>query len=233
MAACSLGAAPASAHHNDWAAPLVGGALGGYALGTLVVELARSPAPRRSTSQSGAGLLHARPVAAPYTRRSRARGTIEAQLNQLDKLAAAGYITPAEYQDAPQGDPEPDVNGEGLRQASVWDQFDPDQYRQFRTRLASLSGSPSCARRRGRSRGMGEEAALTSWRWPDHSPISGRAARQRGHRPSRQSGRAGRSRPQPTGIEPDRHRTDDSICNDPEDRHGTCTREVASAKRGS
>ena len=24
--------------------------------------------------------------------------TIEAQLNQLDKLAAAGYITPAEYQ---------------------------------------------------------------------------------------------------------------------------------------
>ena len=28
-------AAPARAHHNDWAAPLVGGALGGYALGTL------------------------------------------------------------------------------------------------------------------------------------------------------------------------------------------------------
>ena len=35
---CCLGAAPAQAHHNDWAAPLVGGALGGYALGTLVAN---------------------------------------------------------------------------------------------------------------------------------------------------------------------------------------------------
>ena len=36
--ACAAVAGPARAHHNDWAAPLVGGALGGYALGTLVAN---------------------------------------------------------------------------------------------------------------------------------------------------------------------------------------------------
>jgi hypothetical protein len=86
-------AAPAQAHHNDWAAPLVGGALGGYALGTLVANSRQrtekiyepAPAPVYYTPA---------PTYAPVPSSS----TIEAQLNQLDKLAAAGYITPQEYQ---------------------------------------------------------------------------------------------------------------------------------------
>src|SRR4051812_23394979 len=39
LVAVGIGAAtPARAHHNDWGAPLIGGALGGYALGTLVAN---------------------------------------------------------------------------------------------------------------------------------------------------------------------------------------------------
>ena len=86
-------AAPARAHHNNWAAPLVGGALGGYALGTLVANS------RQRTEQiyepAPAPVYYApAPTYAPVPSSS----TIEAQLNQLDKLAAAGYITPQEYQ---------------------------------------------------------------------------------------------------------------------------------------
>jgi hypothetical protein len=94
-----VAALPARAHHNDWAAPLVGGALGGYALGTLVSNSSRehtekvyesSPAPVYYTPAPA-------PVYAPVPVVP-SSSTIEAQLNQLDKLAAAGYITPAEYQ---------------------------------------------------------------------------------------------------------------------------------------
>ena len=59
MAALLLGAAPAQAHHNDWAAPLVGGALGGYALGTLVSN-SRERTEKRLRIVAGTGLLHAR-----------------------------------------------------------------------------------------------------------------------------------------------------------------------------
>ena len=92
-AACATVPGPARAHHNDWAAPLVGGALGGYALGTLVAnsrqrtENVYEPAP--APAYYGPA-----PTYAPVPSSS----TIEAQLNQLDKLAAAGYITPQEYQ---------------------------------------------------------------------------------------------------------------------------------------
>jgi hypothetical protein len=95
LAAGSLAlAGPADAHHNDWAAPLVGGALGGYALGSLVSdsrqrsEWAYQPAP------APVYYTPAPPAYVPMT----STATIEAQLNQLDRLAAGGYITPAEYQ---------------------------------------------------------------------------------------------------------------------------------------
>ena len=86
-------AGSASAHHNDWAAPLVGGALGGYALGTLVAD--QKPRTETVYESAPAPVYYSAPayVATPST------ASIEAQLNQLDKLAAGGYITPAEYKE--------------------------------------------------------------------------------------------------------------------------------------
>ena len=85
---------PAQAHHNDWAAPLVGGALGGYALGTLV---SNSSQPREKIYEEPAPVYY-EPAPAYLPAPAPSAGSIEAQLNQLDKLAAAGYITPQEYQ---------------------------------------------------------------------------------------------------------------------------------------
>ncbi|MFL5338286.1 MAG: hypothetical protein ACJ8H8_35245 [Geminicoccaceae bacterium] len=89
------GAPPAQAHHNDWAAPLVGGALGGYALGTIAAD---SSQPKEKIYEEPAPVYYApaptyvAPPPLPST------ASIEAQLAQLDKLAAGGYITPQEYQ---------------------------------------------------------------------------------------------------------------------------------------
>ena len=90
-------AAPADAHHNDWAAPLVGGALGGYALGSLV---SNSEKPKTQTvyEPAPAPVYYAPPPPPPAYLPMTSTATIEAQLNQLDRLAAGGYITPAEYQ---------------------------------------------------------------------------------------------------------------------------------------
>ena len=90
--ACTAVAGPARAHHNDWAAPLVGGALGGYALGTLVAN--SRPRTEKIYEPAPAPVYYSAPAYVPMT----STASIEAQLNQLDKLAAAGYITPAEYQ---------------------------------------------------------------------------------------------------------------------------------------
>ena len=97
FAAVALGALPAHARHNDWAAPLVGGALGGYALGTLVSNSSR-PHTEKVYESSPAPVYYAPAPAPVYAPEVPSSGTIEAQLNQLDKLAAAGYITPQEYQ---------------------------------------------------------------------------------------------------------------------------------------
>ena len=86
-------AAPARAHHNDWAAQLVGGALGGYALGTLV---ANSRKRNESIYEPAPAPVYYAP--APTYAPTPSAASIETQLNQLDKLAAAGYITPQEYQ---------------------------------------------------------------------------------------------------------------------------------------
>ena len=89
--------APAHAHHNDWAAPLVGGALGGYALGSLVADSRQRTEKVYEPAPAPAPVYYA-PAPAPAYVPMTSTATIEAQLNQLDKLAAAGYITPAEYQ---------------------------------------------------------------------------------------------------------------------------------------
>jgi bacteriorhodopsin len=85
-------AGTARAHHNDWAAPLVGGALGGYALGTLVAD--SKPRTQTVYEPAPAPVYFSAPAYVPMA----STASIEAQLNELDKLAAGGYITPAEYQ---------------------------------------------------------------------------------------------------------------------------------------
>ena len=95
LSALIIGAAPARAHHNDWAAPLVGGALGGYALGTLVSNSSRQHTEK--VYESSPAPVYYSPAPAPVYTPVPSSSSIEAQLNQLDKLAAAGYITPAEY----------------------------------------------------------------------------------------------------------------------------------------
>ena len=94
-AGIGLAGAPAQAHHNDWAAPLVGGALGGYALGSLV----SSSEAKQKVYEEPAPVYYAPPPAPAYVAPAvPAASTIEAQLTQLDKLAAGGYITPQGYQ---------------------------------------------------------------------------------------------------------------------------------------
>jgi hypothetical protein len=92
--AATAAGAPAQAHHNDWAAPLVGGALGGYALSSLV----------QSSRQRAAQPTHVTPTyvepVQEYVPAAPAGGTasVEARLRQLEQLAAQGYITQQEYQ---------------------------------------------------------------------------------------------------------------------------------------
>ncbi|MFO1050128.1 MAG: hypothetical protein U1E52_19790 [Geminicoccaceae bacterium] len=99
LAAGSLAlGAPADAHHNDWAAPLVGGALGGYALGSLVSNYDKPKTQTvYETAPAPAPVYYPPPPPPAYVPMT-STATIEAQLNQLDRLAAGGYITPAEYQ---------------------------------------------------------------------------------------------------------------------------------------
>ena len=80
----SLGAAPARAG-SSWALPLVGGALGGYALHSLM-QSRSAPAPAPASHPAP------HPVAPPAQPAS-----AQARLQQLDQLAAKGLITPAEY----------------------------------------------------------------------------------------------------------------------------------------
>jgi hypothetical protein len=89
-----LSGAPASARHNDWAAPLVGGALGGFALGSIVDSMQNRSRPQTTYVEPAyvAPVPEYVPVAAP-----RNTSSIEARLRQLDQLAAGGYISKQEY----------------------------------------------------------------------------------------------------------------------------------------
>ena len=79
--------APARAG-NSWALPLIGGALGGYALNSFVQSRKAEPA---------APVYRAAPRPAAHASQQQP-ATPEARLQQLDQLAAKGLITPAEYQ---------------------------------------------------------------------------------------------------------------------------------------
>ena len=84
----SAGMAPAQAG-NSWALPLVGGALGGYAISSFVNSRKSEPAPVHHAAP--APVAHVAPPATPPA-------TAQARLQQLDQLAAGGYITKAEYE---------------------------------------------------------------------------------------------------------------------------------------
>ncbi len=72
---------------NSWALPLLGGAVGGYAISSFVNSRKSQPPPPPVHHTAP------RPVApAPSPVAS-----TEARLQQLDQLAAGGYITKAEY----------------------------------------------------------------------------------------------------------------------------------------
>ena len=81
------GIAPAQAG-NSWALPLVGGALGGYAISSFVNSRKSEPAPVHHAAPRP--VAHVPPPATPPA-------TAQARLQQLDQLAAGGYITKAEY----------------------------------------------------------------------------------------------------------------------------------------
>ena len=85
ITALALAAAPPARAGNSWALPLIGGALGGYAISCLVQSRQAPPAPAH----------HASPPPPAHANRP---ATPEARLQQLDQLAAKGLITPAEYQ---------------------------------------------------------------------------------------------------------------------------------------
>jgi hypothetical protein len=85
----SAGGAPAQAG-NSWALPLVGGALGGYAISSLV-NARKSEPPPPVHHPAPRPVVQAPPPAPPPT-------TAQARLQQLDQLAAGGYITKAEYE---------------------------------------------------------------------------------------------------------------------------------------
>jgi hypothetical protein len=73
---------------NSWALPLLGGAVGGYAISSFVNSRKSEPPPPPVHHTAP------RPVApAPSPVAS-----TEARLQQLDQLAAGGYITKAEYE---------------------------------------------------------------------------------------------------------------------------------------
>ena len=82
LASTALGERPAQAH-NDWALPLIGGLVGGYATKSILDK-------RHERQEQAAPAPAAAPAAPSAT-------TIEDKLNTLDQLAAKGYITKDEY----------------------------------------------------------------------------------------------------------------------------------------
>lgn len=88
-AALATAAVPARAG-NSWALPLLGGAVGGYAISSFVNSRKSEPPPPPPVQHTAP-----RPVVQAPPPISAA--TTEARLQQLDQLAAGGYITKAEY----------------------------------------------------------------------------------------------------------------------------------------
>jgi hypothetical protein len=76
--------------HNDWALPLLGGAVGGYALKSFMGS-------EQQKSASHAQPVYVAPTPA-YVVPSSPTRSVETRLRELDSLAANGYITHQEYE---------------------------------------------------------------------------------------------------------------------------------------
>jgi hypothetical protein len=95
------GYAPPAASHSDSAAYAFGGLLAGHLLTDMRFRQQQEARENQQQTQAlnamaygGGGQRH---IAAPHAPPAAAPMTPEQKLNQLDKLAAGGYITPAEY----------------------------------------------------------------------------------------------------------------------------------------
>ncbi|VUX46104.1 exported hypothetical protein [Candidatus Defluviicoccus seviourii] len=86
------GHAPAYAH-SDWAAPFLGGIMAGRVLTNMQNQRAQQTrAMQEMAGEGGSAGGHSRP-----TSHSPAQLSPQERLQQLDQLAAGGYITPQEY----------------------------------------------------------------------------------------------------------------------------------------
>jgi hypothetical protein len=84
----------ARAGHDHEGAAFLGGMLAGHVVGGAIRRSKEQTAAMNEMAygQQGGGAAYAQPQAAPA-----AQPSAEERINQLDKLAANGYITPAEY----------------------------------------------------------------------------------------------------------------------------------------
>lgn len=95
----AVASGPAAAHHNnDWGLPLVGGALGGLAVGAYVANQEDKTTQPVYHSAPPPTVEYVPVTTAPPPPPMTSTATIEAKLKQLDALAAGGYISPQEYQ---------------------------------------------------------------------------------------------------------------------------------------
>ncbi|MDG4591054.1 MAG: hypothetical protein P9C36_00320 [Defluviicoccus sp.] len=86
------GQAPAYAH-SDWAAPFLGGIMAGRILTNMQNQRAQQTRAMQEMAGEGGGTAgHSRPAS-----HSPAQLSSQERLQQLDQLAAGGYITPQEY----------------------------------------------------------------------------------------------------------------------------------------
>ena len=94
--------------HSDWAAPFMGGMMAGHVLSNVAAQKRAQTEALQSMAYGGGGRpmpyrqpvgSYGRPEPAPaYAPPAAApQPTPQQQLNQLDALAAGGYITPEEY----------------------------------------------------------------------------------------------------------------------------------------
>ena len=88
IGAGTLVAGGPSQAHNDWALPLLGGAVGGFALKSF---MSKEQAPKTTYVEP----VYAVPPPPPPRSST---SSVEARLRELDALAANGYITHDEYE---------------------------------------------------------------------------------------------------------------------------------------
>jgi hypothetical protein len=103
LVASAAGSRPVQAHSNDWAAPFMGGLMAGRVLSRIEQQKREQTEAMQEMARGGGGGLGAGygREQAPPQQYSYAppQLTPEQKLQQLDDLAAGGYITPQQYKE--------------------------------------------------------------------------------------------------------------------------------------